>query len=154
MMDPASPQPTDASALLRALVQAALQAEPPIDATEAAAMMRCTPEQVEELVRDGELPATKIGRSWIFLRSVLLDHLARRSLEEMVERRAKRQAAHQQDPKSARDEPPQLRPVATIVQAGVMPATGRRKSLPNLDALASAMGIPPGGASPQARRQI
>lgn len=153
-MDATPPHPPDASAMLRALLQAALQAEPPIDAIEAAAMMRCTPEQVEELAREGELPATKIGRGWIFLRSVLLDHLARRSLEEMAERRAQRQPAGQQDQRSAREAPAQVRPVATIVQSGVGPPAGRRKPLPDLGALVSAMGISAGAESPQARRQV
>ena len=152
-MDATMPQSPDGPEMLRALLQAALQTEPPIDATEAAAMMRCTPEQVEELVRDGELPATKIGRSWIFLRSVLLDHLARRSLEEMAERRAKRRAAHQQDQKPAQEEPRQLHPVATIVQAGVMPATGRRKALPDLSALSTAMGICTGATARSPSRE-
>lgn len=137
-MDATPPQPPDASAMLRALLQAALQAEPPIDAIEAAAMMRCTTEQVEELARDGELPACKIGRSWIFVRSTLLEHIARRSLEEMEARRAKRQAATA----PAQEPSPQLRPVATVVHTGVTTtAAGRRKALPNLDALAGAMGI-------------
>lgn len=153
MIDPASPQIPDASAMLRTLLQAALQVEPPIDVIEAAAMMRCTPEQVEELARVGELPATKIGRSWIFVRSVLLDHLARRSIAEMEKRRAKRQPAAQPVSPSAREGLPQSRPAATVVQAGSTTATGRRKTLPNLDALAGAMGIG-ATASPQVGRQV
>ena len=62
-----------------------------IDSEECAALLRCTPEQVEELARAGEIPGLKIGRSWLFVRVDLLDYLAQKAREEAAERRARRQ---------------------------------------------------------------
>jgi len=62
-----------------------------IDSNECANLLRCTPEQVEELARAGEIPGLKIGRSWLFVRADLLDYLAQKAREEAAERRSKRQ---------------------------------------------------------------
>lgn len=62
-----------------------------IDAEECAELLRATKEQVEELARGGELPALKIGRSWLFVRADLLAYLAEKARAEAQERRAKRQ---------------------------------------------------------------
>lgn len=62
-----------------------------IDSNECATLLRCTPEQVEELARAGEIPGLKIGRSWLFVRADLLDYLAQKAREEAAERRSKRQ---------------------------------------------------------------
>ena len=58
---------------------------------ECAALLRCTPEQVEELARAGEIPGLKFGRSWLFVRADLLAYLAEKARLEAVERRSKRQ---------------------------------------------------------------
>ena len=61
-----------------------------IGSDQCAELLRCTPEQIEELARVGDLPALKIGRSWLFVRSDLLSYLAERARAEAQERRAKR----------------------------------------------------------------
>lgn len=42
-----------------------MQSEIILDVAGVAEYLRCSVEQVETLMRSGELPATKIGRSWI-----------------------------------------------------------------------------------------
>lgn len=58
-----------------------------IDAEECAELLKCTPETVEELTRKGELPAVKIGRSWIYVRADLLAYLAEKGRRDAEERR-------------------------------------------------------------------
>lgn len=62
-----------------------------IGSEECAALLRCTPEQVEELARAGDLPGLKIGRSWRFVKADLLAWLAQKAREEAASRKAKRQ---------------------------------------------------------------
>lgn len=62
-----------------------------IDSTQCAELLRCTPEQVEELARAGEIPGLKLGRSWLFVRADLLAYLAEKARQEAEQRRAKRQ---------------------------------------------------------------
>lgn len=61
-----------------------------IDAEQCAVLLRCTPEQVEELARAGDIPGLKIGRGWLFVRADLLVFLAQRARDEAADRRAKR----------------------------------------------------------------
>ncbi len=56
-----------------------------------AELLGCTPEQVEELAREGEIPGFKIGRPWRFVRADLLAYLAQKARDEAELRRAKRQ---------------------------------------------------------------
>ncbi|GAA4401106.1 helix-turn-helix domain-containing protein [Quisquiliibacterium transsilvanicum] len=82
-----------------------------IDSTQCAELLRCTPEQVEELARAGEIPGLKLGRSWLFVRLDLLAYLAEKARQEAEQRRAKRQPgitpiAHQVKPR--RRVPPRL----------------------------------------------
>lgn len=62
-----------------------------IDSHECAELLRCTPYQIEELARTGEIPGTQAGRSWIFVRTDLLEFLAQKARKEAEERRTKRQ---------------------------------------------------------------
>ena len=62
-----------------------------IDSEECGQLLRCTPEQVEDLARAGEIPGVKIGRGWLFVRADLIAYLAERGRQEAMERRAKRQ---------------------------------------------------------------
>lgn len=64
-----------------------------INSDECAKLLHCTPEQVEELARAGEIPGLKLGRSWLFVRADLLAYLAEKAREEAQRRRAKRQPA-------------------------------------------------------------
>jgi excisionase family DNA binding protein len=58
-----------------------------INAEQCAFLLQCTPETVEELTRKGELPAVKIGRSWIYVRADLLAYLAEKGRRDAEERR-------------------------------------------------------------------
>jgi excisionase family DNA binding protein len=60
-----------------------------INAEEFAVELKCSPEQVEELARAGEIPGLKLGRGWLFVRSDALAFLAQRARDEAAERRAK-----------------------------------------------------------------
>lgn len=64
--------------------------EDTIDAEECAVLLRCTPKQVEELARAGEIPGLKFGRPWLFVRADLLAYLAEKARAEAQERRSKR----------------------------------------------------------------
>ncbi|NVO07920.1 MAG: helix-turn-helix domain-containing protein [Rhodoferax sp.] len=62
-----------------------------IDSEQCAELLLCTQAQVEELARIGDLPAVKIGRSWLFIKVDLILYLAERARAEAQERRARRQ---------------------------------------------------------------
>lgn len=83
-----------------------------IGSEDCAKLLHCTPEQVEELARAGEIPGLKLGRGWLFVRADLLAYLAEKAREEAQQRRAKRQPAapiHQAAPiKQRRRQPPPL----------------------------------------------
>lgn len=85
-----------------------------IDSVECAELLHCTPEQVEDLARAGEIPGLKLGRSWLFVRADLLAWLAEKAREQAQERRAKRNPASSRNPeiKPRRRVPPAL-PVVT-----------------------------------------
>lgn len=84
-----------------------------IDSEQCAELLKCTPEQVEVLAREGEIPGFKIGRNWLFIRADLLAYLAERARAEAQERRQKRAAPAQgpsnvQPIKPRRNTPPAL----------------------------------------------
>lgn len=84
-----------------------------IGSEDCAKILRCTPEQVEELARAGEIPGLKLGRSWLFVRCDLLAYLAEKAREEAQQRRSKRQpTALTPDIKPRRRQPPALPVVA------------------------------------------
>lgn len=68
-----------------------MSTEETIGSEDCAKILRCTPEQVEELARAGEIPGLKLGRSWLFVRGDLLAYLAEKAREEAQRRRSKRQ---------------------------------------------------------------
>lgn len=87
---------------------------PTIGSEECAQLLRCTPEQVEELARAGEIPGLKFGRGWMFVRDDLLAYLAEKARAEAEHRRAKRQPGVLTMPKAKprRRVPPPLPVVA------------------------------------------
>ena len=87
-----------------------MQASQPetIDADECAALLRCTPGQVEEMARGGDIPGLKIGRGWLFVRADLLTFLAERARQEAADRRAKRSPGPKVEPIRRRRSPPAL----------------------------------------------
>ncbi len=90
-----------------------MSTEETIGSEDCAKILRCTPEQVEELARAGEIPGLKLGRSWLFVRGDLLAYLAEKAREEALLRRSKRQpTALTPDIKPRRRQPPTLPVVA------------------------------------------
>jgi excisionase family DNA binding protein len=61
-----------------------------IGSDDCAKLLRCTVEQAEELARSGDIPGTKFGREWLFVRADLIAYIAERARKEATERRAKR----------------------------------------------------------------
>jgi hypothetical protein len=64
-------------------------AEETLDLQDVAILFRAEPETIAQYARSGELPGTKMGKSWIFLREDVLAFLRKRILEETEERRGK-----------------------------------------------------------------
>lgn len=83
---------------------------------ETAALLHADTETVMHLARRGDLPGTKIGKSWIFLRSQVLSFLAERIRSDTESRR------HNCDN------------IATATLVG-KPARSRRRPLPALPAI-------------------
>lgn len=65
-------------------------AEETLDLQGVAALFRAEPETIAQYARSGELPGTKMGKSWVFLRDDVLAFLRKRILQETEERRGQR----------------------------------------------------------------
>lgn len=65
-------------------------AEETLDLQGVAALFRAEPETIAQYARSGELPGTKMGKSWVFLRDDVLAFLRERILQETQERRGQR----------------------------------------------------------------
>lgn len=52
---------------------------PTLSTEECATLLRCTPEHLQRLARQKVLPATKVGRDWIFVTEDILAWLRKRS---------------------------------------------------------------------------
>jgi len=89
-----------------------------IDSDQCAELLKCTPEQVEALARDGDIPGLKIGRGWLFIRADLLAYLAERARAEAQERRQKRAApaAEQASPSNVQPIKPRRRAPPALPQ--------------------------------------
>ncbi len=85
---------------------------------ECAELLRATKEQIEEMARGGDLPALKIGRSWLFLRQDLLTFLAEKARREAEERRARRQPGVQSTASNPRRQVPPVLPTALLGNGG------------------------------------
>ncbi|TWI62531.1 excisionase family DNA binding protein [Pseudoduganella lurida] len=64
-----------------------------LNAADAAALLYADTATVLALARDGELPGTKVGKSWVFLRSDVLDYLRERVRADTEQRRRDRNLA-------------------------------------------------------------
>lgn len=64
-----------------------MEAQDTLDVHQAAAMLHADEETVLNLARCGELPGAKIGRSWVFLHSDILDFLRLRIQADTAQRR-------------------------------------------------------------------
>lgn len=64
-----------------------------LDLAQAAAMLFAEPETVSKLARCGDLPATQVGRGWVFMRDDVLAFLKNRIARDTEQRRKKFEAA-------------------------------------------------------------
>src|SRR5690349_12750215 len=67
-------------------------AEETLDLQGVATLFKAEPETVAQYARAGELPGTKMGKSWVFLREDVLEFLRKRIAVETEERLEKRNA--------------------------------------------------------------
>ncbi|WP_397536138.1 helix-turn-helix domain-containing protein [Roseateles sp.] len=51
-----------------------------LDLTEAAQLLKAHPKTVQKLAQRGAIPACKVGRSWVFVKDLLIQHLVTESL--------------------------------------------------------------------------
>lgn len=58
-----------------------------LNANEAADFLHIHPETVRELIRDGALPAAKVGRAWVLLREDLLSYMRQTVSAQTAKRR-------------------------------------------------------------------
>ncbi len=86
-----------------------------LNAAQAATLLFVDTETVLLLARQGELPGTKIGKPWVFLRQDILDFLRTRIQQDTEERRRRLQSVHE--------------PLAALLP---VPRKSRRKELPPL----------------------
>lgn len=91
-----------------------------LDATEAAALLRVETSTIMQLARKGELPGTRIGKFWVFLREDVMAYLKEQIARDTEARR--RQHASQ----------------AAGAIAVSKPRNGRRTALPVLPAMSPA----------------
>lgn len=103
-------------------------AEETLDLQGVATLFKAEPETIAQYSRSGELPGTKMGKSWVFMREDALAFLRKRILKETEERREKRH-----------DVPPRPQPDAMLV--GRKQHT-RRTVLPALPPLPSPQSSP------------
>ena len=94
-----------------------MNADDTLDATQVAKLLGADREKILQLARNGELPGTRIGRSWVFLREDAISFLKKQIARETEERRQRR----------------------TSLSAGNVilrsPINRRRKSLPELPSI-------------------
>jgi excisionase family DNA binding protein len=50
-----------------------------INATDAARFLHISKDTLYDLARSGEIPGCKVGRSWVFMKSLLMEYLRSRS---------------------------------------------------------------------------
>ena len=81
-----------------------------LNRTEAAKLLRCNPDRLGELAARGEIPGTKVGKSWIFIEDELYAYLREKVARETQKRRA----------------------AAEVGAAPSLPVPGRRRGRPRL----------------------
>ncbi|KQQ40046.1 hypothetical protein ASF61_04400 [Duganella sp. Leaf126] len=96
-----------------------MEAQDTFNALGAATLLHADVETVLALARKGELPGTKIGKSWVFLRTDILDFLRERVRHDTAQRLQSQRAASPA-------------PAALLVPR---PASRKRRELPVLPLL-------------------
>jgi excisionase family DNA binding protein len=61
-----------------------------LDVAEVAALLRAEPETIMQFARRGDLPGTRIGKSWVFLREDVLVFLKNQIAKDTEKRRRER----------------------------------------------------------------
>ena len=51
-----------------------------LDLTEAARLLKVHPKTLQKLALAGEVPSCKVGRAWVFVEHLLIEHLVSKSL--------------------------------------------------------------------------
>ena len=69
-----------------------------LDLDGAAALLYLSPSSLAEMARQGEIPAAKIGKCWVFSRALLLDWLAEETARQMAARRQPRARPNRRAP--------------------------------------------------------
>jgi excisionase family DNA binding protein len=100
-----------------------MSAHETLDVAEVAALLRAEAETIMQLARKGELPGTRIGKSWVFLREDVIAFLKEQIARDTEERRR-----HYASFKAG----------ALLVSK---PEKGRRTSLPALPALSPSAAV-------------
>lgn len=104
---------------------------PTLDAHGCAQLLFCSKARVEEAAERGELPATKFGRSWIFVTAQLLAYVAERCTREAAQRQGKKLVKRQDAPRPDRILP--AVPAVPAAPAGPRRGPGRPpKQIPTL----------------------
>jgi hypothetical protein len=103
-------------------------AEETLDLQGVATLFKAEPETIAQYARSGELPGTKMGKSWVFLREDALAFLRKRIVKETEERRERRS-----------DAPPAQQPSAVLLR---QKQPTRRTILPVLPASPSPQSSP------------
>ena len=55
-----------------------------LDVTAAALLLKVHPKTLQNLARQGLVPSCKVGRAWVFVEALLLDHLRARCMARLV----------------------------------------------------------------------
>lgn len=63
--------------------------KPTLTLTEAADVLKVHPKTVEDLIRDGVIPAAKIGRAWVMLSTDVLRYVEDEIIRQTAERMRK-----------------------------------------------------------------
>ncbi len=58
-----------------------------LNTTEAADLLKVHPKTVEDLIKDGTIPAAKVGRAWVMLKAHVLQYLENKIIQETSVRR-------------------------------------------------------------------
>ncbi|MBF6990940.1 helix-turn-helix domain-containing protein [Cupriavidus sp. IK-TO18] len=72
---------------------------PTVGLTGAAEILRVHPKTVEDLIRDGSIPAGKVGRSWVMMTRDVLAYAERVIIAQTAERLAAQRRKTTKEPK-------------------------------------------------------
>ena len=85
-----------------------MQADTILDVNQVAEHLRCEPGTAEDLMRDGKLPATKVGRGWITTYGQVIEFVIARIKEDRKKPEAITATIVQDEPQRRGRTPPPL----------------------------------------------